>query len=226
MTTPKTTRAYRSPLRAEKAAETRRAIISAAAEVFSERGFAGATMQQVAERARVSVESVNKIGTKTDLLIKAFQQTYAGEGGWKSIIDQPELMAIMSMEDTEAAIGAYAEFIAAANGRSGGIWRAVRTAAATEERISASITDLISKKRDDFLLGYGWYLGRGFTEESTPAPAFAAYLYVLTSQETYDQLVHDWGYTPEAYVDWLRISILGIGTSTARLPGPDRVENK
>ncbi|MFA6575808.1 MAG: TetR/AcrR family transcriptional regulator, partial [Nocardioides sp.] len=82
---PTRTRTYRSPLRAEKAAETRRSIISAAAEVFSASGYGGATMQQVAERAGVSVESVNKIGTKPNLLIKAFQQTYSGEGGWRSI---------------------------------------------------------------------------------------------------------------------------------------------
>jgi AcrR family transcriptional regulator len=220
MTTPKPTRIYRSPLRTEKAAETRRSIITAAAEVFSERGYVGTTMQQVADHAGVSVESVNKIGTKPDLLIKAFQQTYAGEGGWKSIIDQPQLMEIMSMADTEAAIGGYAEFIAAANARSGGIWAAVRAAAASEERVSTAIADLIARKREDFLIGYGWYVGRGITHERTSPDAFAAYLYVLTSQETYDQLVHDWGYSVEAYTTWLRTSILQIGATTAGLPAP------
>lgn len=220
MTTPKPTRSYRSPLRAEKAAETRRSIISAAADVFSERGFVGTTMQQVADHAGVSVESVNKIGTKPDLLIKAFQQTYAGEGGWKSIIDQPQLMEIMSMEDTGEAIRGYAEFIAAANARSGGIWAAVRAAAASEERVSTAIDGLIARKREDFLMGYGWYVGRGITDEKTSPEAFAAYLYVLTSQETYDQLTGDWGYSIEAYTDWLRTSILQIGTTAAALPPP------
>jgi AcrR family transcriptional regulator len=220
MTADRPTRSYRSPLRAEKAAETRRGIITAAAEVFSERGYAGATMHQVAEHAGVSVESVNKIGTKPDLLIKAFQQTYAGEGGWKSIIDQPQLMEIMSMEDTEQAISAYAEFIAAANGRSGGIWAAVRAAATSEERISTAITDLIARKREDFVLGHGWYVARGIADEKTSPEAFAAYLYVLTSQETYDQLVRDWGYSIDAYTVWLRTSILQIGVTTRGLPPP------
>ncbi|WP_134738180.1 TetR family transcriptional regulator [Nocardioides sp. 503] len=220
MTTPPRPRAYRSPLRAEKAAETRRAIIAAAAEVFSEQGYAGATMQQVAQRAGVSLESVNKVGTKPELLVKAFQQTYAGEGGWRSIIDQPELLAIMSDEDTERAVGAYAEFIGAANGRSGGIWAAVRAAAMSEERVSAAVAELIALKRSDFLLGHGWYLGRGMADEAAAPEAFAAYLYVLTSQETYDQLVHDWGYSPASYVAWLRAAILAIGPTTSALPGP------
>lgn len=220
LTTPRTTRSYRSPLRAEKAAETRRSIITAAAEVFSERGYTGTTMQQVADHAGVSVESVNKIGTKPDLLIKAFQQTYAGEGGWKSIIDQPQLMEIMSMEDTGEAVSGYAEFIAAANARSGGIWAAVRAAATSEERVSSAVADLIARKREDFLMGYGWYVSRGITDEKTSPEAFAAHLYVITSQETYDQLTRDWGYTTEAYTDWLRTSIIRIGAATEQLPPP------
>lgn len=225
MTDDKATRAYRSPLRAEKAAETRRSIITAAAEVFSERGYVGTTMQQIATHAGVSVESVNKIGTKPDLLIKAFQQTYAGEGGWKSIIDQPQLMEIMSQPDTEQAIGDYAEFIAAANDRSGGIWAAVRAASTSEARISSAVHDLIARKREDFLLGYGWYVSRGITNEKTSPEAFAAYLYVLTSQETYDQLTRDWGYSVESYTDWLRTSILQIGTTAASLPPPGPSSN-
>ena len=220
MNKPKPTRTYRSPLRAEKAAETRRSIITAAAEVFSERGYVGTTMQQVAEHAGVSVESVNKIGTKPDLLIKAFQQTYAGEGGWKSIIDQPQLMEIMAIEDTERAISGYADFIAAANARSGGIWAAVRAAATSEKRVSAAIADLIARKREDFLMGHSWYVSRGVTDDKTSPQAFAAHLYVLTSQETYDQLTRDWGYTVEAYTAWLRTSILRIGPATADLPPP------
>ncbi|WP_193613538.1 TetR/AcrR family transcriptional regulator [Nocardioides lijunqiniae] len=221
MTTPPPTRAYRSPLRAEKAAETRRAIVAAAAEVFASSGYAGATMQQVARQAGVSLESVNKVGTKAELLIKAFQQTYAGEGGWRSIIDQPELVEIMSQEDTEQAIGAYAEFIGAANDRSAGIWAAVRAAARSEERVSAAVAELIELKRSDFVLGHAWYVARGIADESVPPEAFAAYLYVLTSQETYDQLVHDWGYSPAAYVAWLRAAILAIGASTRALPPPE-----
>ena len=220
MTTPRTTRTYRSPLRAEKAAETRRSIITAAAEVFSERGYVGTTMQQVADHAGVSVESVNKIGTKPDLLIKAFQQTYAGEGGWRSIIDQPQLMEIMADPDTDQAIAGYAEFIAAANARSGGIWAAVRAAAASEERVSKAVSDLIARKREDFLIGHGWYASRGMADTRTSPEAFAAHLYVLTSQETYDQLTHDWGYSDEAYTQWLRTSILQIGAATAHLPSP------
>ena len=103
-TPPRKTRAYKSPLRAEKAAETRRLITTAAGEVFSERGYAGATMAQIAERAGVSIESVHAVGTKPALLILAFKQAYAGASGWKTILDEPDLLRIMSTEGNDEAI--------------------------------------------------------------------------------------------------------------------------
>jgi AcrR family transcriptional regulator len=221
MATPKRpTRAYRSPLRAEKAAETRQQIITAAGEVFSERGYAGATMAQVAERAGVSVESVHGLGTKPALLILAFKQTYAGASGWRTILDEPDLLRIMSTEDNDEAIVGYAEFITAANGRSHGIWPAVRTAALSEPRVAEQIEELIALKKQDFLMGAAWYAERGIIDAAADPAVVAPYLYLLTSQETYDQLVQDWGYAPETYAIWLAEAIRAMGASTAKLPAP------
>ena len=214
------TRSYRSPLRQEKAAATRRTVIDAAAQVFSERGYIGATMAQIASRARVSIESAHKIGTKPALLILAFRQTYAGESGWKTILDEPDLLRIMSTDDTDLAITAYAQFITAANTRSEGIWPAVRAAALSEPEVASQINELIALKRRDFLMGIGWYVERGIVAGGSNHETVAPYLYVLTSQETYDQLIHDWGYTVEAYTTWLAEAIRAMGVSTTQLPPP------
>ena len=214
------TRAYRSPLRAEQAAATRRAIIDGASQVFSERGYVGATMPQIAKAAGVSIESVNKIGKKPDLLILAFQQTYAGDSGWKTILDEPDLLRVMSMDDTDQALAAYAALITEANTRAQGIWPAVRTAALTEPHVAAQIDELIALKRQDFLMRIGWYVDRGLVAAGTDHATVAPYLYVLTSQETYDQLVHDWGYSIEGYTQWLTEAVRALGTSAASLPAP------
>ena len=216
----RSTRTYSSPLRAEQAAATRRAIVAGAATVFAERGYFGATMPQIAKAAGVSVESVHKVGSKSALLIMAFKQTYAGESGWKTILDEPDLLRIMSTDDTGAAIAAYAEFIADANTRSAGIWPAVRAAALSEPQVAEQIDELIALKKQDFLAGIGWYISRGVIAEGTDLASAAPYLYVLTSQETYDQLTHDWGYSVETYTEWLTAAIMTIGTSTADLPAP------
>lgn len=63
-------RPYRSPRREQQAEETRRAIIDAAFAVFQERGYAGASIREVAERASVSQQTVyNAFGDKAGLLL-------------------------------------------------------------------------------------------------------------------------------------------------------------
>lgn len=51
-------RRYRSPLRQERAADTRRRIATAALDLFARHGFAGTTVTAIAERAGVSAQTV------------------------------------------------------------------------------------------------------------------------------------------------------------------------
>ena len=62
-------RRYSSPRREEQARETRRAILDAALELFTRHGFAETSVRQVAERARVSEQTVyNAFADKVGLL--------------------------------------------------------------------------------------------------------------------------------------------------------------
>jgi AcrR family transcriptional regulator len=62
-------REYRSPLRAEQAAETRRRILTAARQLFLDRGYGGTTVAGVAEAAGVSPDTVYaSVGGKAGLL--------------------------------------------------------------------------------------------------------------------------------------------------------------
>ena len=62
-------RRYRSPLRQERAADTRRRIAAAALDLFAEHGFGGTTVTAIAERAGVSAQTVYAtFGSKGELL--------------------------------------------------------------------------------------------------------------------------------------------------------------
>src|SRR5262249_40080682 len=62
-------RRYRSPLREERAAETRNRITAAALELFIEHGFGGSTVTAIAERAGVAPQTIYAIfGTKGAIL--------------------------------------------------------------------------------------------------------------------------------------------------------------
>lgn len=65
-------RSYRSPRRKEQAQATRRVIVRAALELFSEQGFSETSIRAVAERANVSEQTIYKgFGDKVGLLYDA-----------------------------------------------------------------------------------------------------------------------------------------------------------
>jgi len=65
-------RSYRSPVRAERQAATRRAVLSAAQSAFARHGWGGTTISGVAADAGVSAQTVyDAFGTKAGLLAAA-----------------------------------------------------------------------------------------------------------------------------------------------------------
>jgi AcrR family transcriptional regulator len=62
-------RRYESPRRREQAAATRQAILEAAERLFSERGYIGTSVAEIAAEARVAVKTVYAVfGTKVEVL--------------------------------------------------------------------------------------------------------------------------------------------------------------
>ncbi|WP_405164501.1 TetR/AcrR family transcriptional regulator [Nocardia sp. NBC_01499] len=72
-------RAYRSPVREEAARRTRDIVVQAAMQVFAERGYGGATIDQIATCAGVSRPTVFAAGNKAQLFALARQ--YAATDG-------------------------------------------------------------------------------------------------------------------------------------------------
>lgn len=62
--------------KADSSLETRRRLLDAAAEVFAEKGFAGATVRQICEKAGANIAAVNyHFGDKGKLYAAVFQHT-------------------------------------------------------------------------------------------------------------------------------------------------------
>lgn len=81
---------YRSPLREERAADTRRRISEAARKLFTERGFAGTTIAAIAERAGVSGPTVYAtFGSKGAIVAALLAQLEddADVAGWRARLD-------------------------------------------------------------------------------------------------------------------------------------------
>jgi AcrR family transcriptional regulator len=79
MSDPVKPRRYRSSLREEQARRTRQAILSAARQVFAERGYAATTIAQIAATAGVAVDTVYaSVGTKPVLMRLLIETAISG----------------------------------------------------------------------------------------------------------------------------------------------------
>ncbi len=74
-------RPYRSELRQQQAAQTRRRVVEAAVTLFSRHGYRATTFTQLAREAGVSVETVRKHGPKSALLQAALELASFGVEG-------------------------------------------------------------------------------------------------------------------------------------------------
>src|SRR5689334_10829413 len=109
-------RVYRSPRRQAQAEATRAAIGRAAGRLFAERGYAGTTMQAIADEAGVAVESVYKAGSKAQLLRRAHEEAVAGDDRPIALYDRDEVRAALAVDDQRELIRTFARVLA---GRAG-----------------------------------------------------------------------------------------------------------
>lgn len=190
-------RRYRSKIREDAAEQTRRRVLDTAARLFAEQGYASTSMRGVAAAAGVSLERVTATGTKSELLLGAFSSTLAAENVLVSDLDlaSGDLRTILTPMVRRAVVGI---------GRSLGIWRALCTAAAEDEKVAHARRRLVARRRRD-LSGLVRVL-----EESGLAPRrsersrrqVADAIGLLISHEGYEQLVTLCGWSERAYATW------------------------
>ncbi|WP_022881430.1 TetR/AcrR family transcriptional regulator [Gryllotalpicola ginsengisoli] len=199
-------RARSFPRRAEQARRTRAAIVGAAAQLFTELGYQRTTMRGIAERAGVSVESVNLAGPKRALLAAAFEVTFAGEEGEHSLGEREAFQRIFAQADVGRVMDDYVHTVTEGIARSSAIWRAVRSAADADPEIAQMFHGMLERRRDDIRLAAGWLVERGVVEASA-LDETAATLSLLVAHETYEHLVGQFGWSQRAYRDWVRAGI-------------------
>jgi AcrR family transcriptional regulator len=206
--TPPTTRSYTSTLRASQAAETRRRILDAAAERFAATGYGGTSLADIAGAAGVSVETVKLSGPKRELLLAAFEQSFAGREGQDSLADHEPVAAITAELDNSAFLAGLVRFLADANRRSARLWAALLGAAASDPVVADALAAMQQRRRADFLTLAETLAARGMTANGLAADAarvaeLTDALSFVMSPEGYGQLVLESGWSQEHYEAWL-----------------------
>jgi AcrR family transcriptional regulator len=192
-------RPYRSELRRHQAAETRRRVVESAVEVFSEHGYHGATFTQIAKRAGVSVETVQKHGPKTALLWAAVEVASFGVEGEIDFFDTERGRAMLEVADPKAFATYIGETMLAINEPVAGVWTAVTAAAHGDHEVRNNLAERLAsirKQVENVLHTIG---ERGWVRPDVPFDDLVEALCVITSVESYVRCVHMDGKSPEQY---------------------------
>ena len=199
---PKSSRAYQSDLRQRQAAETRQRIIEAAAELFSELGYGGTTLAKIAERAQVSVETVQKNGPKSALIRAAVEYTSFGIEGDQDIRELEVGKAFLAVTDPGQLAALSAATMRAVNAGSFGVWTALTCAAHGDPELRETYVAFLAAIRRQNERMFQVFRDRGWIRSDLPFDELVDTWIVLSSVETYVRLRAS-GRSDDEYAAWL-----------------------
>jgi AcrR family transcriptional regulator len=195
----RTQRTYRSPLREEAARRTREAVLEAAAEVFAEEGYAGATIEQVAARAGVSRPTVFGVGSKAQLFALARLRAAAGDSFTANDEGFRQLLAI---PDARRLLGEFAALTAVISQRLGPLQLVLEQAAGTDpelaELLESSQQELLECARSIVAAA----AATGSLRHDIPREAAADMLWLQIQPTNYRRLVEERGWSHCAFERW------------------------
>ncbi|MFE9322520.1 TetR/AcrR family transcriptional regulator [Nocardia sp. NPDC052278] len=121
---------------AQKSRETRRRILTAAGELFTERGYGNTSLQDVADRAGVAVQTIYfTFRNKRNMLKELVDVTVAGDEESLATMDRPWFHQAMNTRTAGEHLQAHVEGVTTILGRVAPIIEVLHTAAAIEPEL-------------------------------------------------------------------------------------------
>ena len=194
--------------RSDRAEQTRRRILDAATTLFDERGYASTTMEAIAAKADVAVETVySRFRTKATLLEAILEPAIVGSSDGRDLFDRPEITEIRACRDQRAQVRLLARFSRGILERTSVAHRILRSAAASDSH-AAELQRRDAKRRGDGQRVYiDMLLGNGPLREGLTADTAAATYSALSNPSTYALLVGERGWAPDDFEQWLGDSL-------------------
>ncbi|NUR29596.1 MAG: TetR/AcrR family transcriptional regulator [Catenulispora sp.] len=193
---------------AEKARQTRRRVLAAAEDLFVEHGYGATTLQQVADRAGVAVQTIYfTFRNKRTLLKELVDVAVAGDDEPIPTMERGWFTAAMAKPTAGEQLRAHVEGAVAVGSRASVVFEVLRTAAAQEPELHelwrAGNAQRLTVQRTaaEALLAKPGARSDLSVEEAADA------LYAMLSPELYLVLVRDRGWSTDRFVDWAYASL-------------------
>jgi AcrR family transcriptional regulator len=198
-------RRYRSDRRREQAEQTRGRILDAAAELFTENGFAGTSVAAIAARGGVSAETIYQAFGNKPALLDAVVRRAARLGDRAPIPQQAGPQAVAAEPDQREQVRLFAADVVRRLERVGPLMAVVDAAAAGEPAI-ADLQRMLDRARRTGLAEFVDALsdrGRLALDRDHAIDT----VWALASPDLQQLLMRRRGWSRKAYVSWLAESL-------------------
>lgn len=192
--------------RRARSARSRALIVNAAHAAFLEHGYVGTTIDGIAERAGVSVQTVySGFGNKPALLVAALDATVVGDHDEVPLIERDWVAALERIHDRAEAARHLGSGVVSVLARVAPIF-AVLCRAAADPGLAPVLAENRRRRRDDVrrlvaILARNGLVRAGSTDRAADA------LYALASEEVYLLLVDDCGWSRAQVETWITDAI-------------------
>jgi AcrR family transcriptional regulator len=208
--TRKPKRQYNSTRRQAQADETRRQVIEAARQLFIEYGYAGATIDAIAQEAGVASETIfATFGSKRAILADVINTAVSGDQP-VPVLEQPGPQAVRQQTEPKQALQLFATDISDRLERVAPVFAVMRAAAQTEPDIAELLKNQLGiRLRNISTLAERLAAQKALRKELNVEQA-ADIIWAVTSPEVFSMLTIDRGWIRERYVQWLSDTLIRL----------------
>ena len=197
-------RAYHSPRRVEQAAATRHAVLTAARELFVDRGYSATTVSDVAHRARVSLDTVYAtVGRKPALLRQLVESALSGSDQAVPGEQRDYAVRMRAAATAREAITIYAHAVTGIQQRLAPVFLALRDAASTDPDCAALWTEITERRATNMRALAAGLRANGGLRDDLSDDQVADIIWSMNAAEYWDLLVQQRKWTPDQFAHWL-----------------------
>jgi AcrR family transcriptional regulator len=205
----KTPRPYRSPKHEAMRQATRQSVIAAARRLFSERGYAGSSIEAIAEAAGVAVPTVYAAFGNKRSILRALLAAVVDDERPRPVAERMREEAT-GVPDPATRVQKMMRLLVSLTAQSAEVLPIIRGAAAMDPEIQSLLDEVYDRIYMDCQTAAR--LAIGVASDDARTRGLADVTFALTSSDLFDLLTGKRGWSVAEYERW------AIQTVTAELP--------
>lgn len=197
-------RQYNSTRRQAQASETRKQIIESARKCFAQYGYAGATIEAIAQEAGVAQETIFAVfGNKRTVLANLIDISVGGDDQPVPLLQRPGPKSVLQESDPVRQIQLFAQSISVILERVAPIFEIMRTAAKTEPEIAELLKKILEERRLNLAIFVQHLSAHSLLRQGLDDAQATVIVWAIASPEVYNLLTVDRGWSTQRFGLWL-----------------------